>query len=307
MYICIDNHNNTPMDKLEEIYNKITYLRQKKVSMKTMAQACNMYQSVFSAIYTTVIPHYLENIKKGNSHEEAIDDALSWVNNVSKKKLTLALDRINSTLKEIKPTLQTWDNKDELNSFLSYFVLDAKESQQLIGNYTGIYMGYSMSSLQKVMKAEPYIIMKSGNYVKVGYKSIFNKVQWGYAIRNNINHLYFIFNGIQCRHLTLRTIFIKLPRFVHTDFMRGICLSIDCNDAPIAQRIIFIKQNAIEAPDSFNTLKSHLIYPEQMSEEEKLYYNYTCQESDVIRMKEIENPQMSPEDLLYETDMKTYG
>lgn len=288
------------MDKLEEIYNKITRLRKKKVPMKQMSQACNMYQSVFSAIYMTVIPHYLDNIRKGYEPEEAIEEALSWVNNVSKKKFITALDDINNALDTIKPPMQAKDYEGKSNPFLSSLFLNAKASSQLIGDYTGIYMSYSLSSMRDAMKAEPYILIKDGDYVRAGHKNIFNKMHWGCAIINEMNNLYIMFNELQNPQVALCTISIKLPHFVHTNFMRGIYMCMDYNDEPIARRIVFIKQPANADPELFDTLESHLIYPEQLTAEEQLYYNYTCRENDVIRMKNIENPQMSLEDLLLE-------
>lgn len=288
------------MDKLEAIYDRITFLRKRKVSMKDMARACNMYQSVFSAIYTTVIPHYLDGIRKGYTPEFAIKEALSWVNNVSKKRFYTAVNDMYSALTAMEPPTLSVHDEDKSNPFLSFLFHSAKESPRLIGDYTGIYESYSMSSIQRAMKVEPYIIINEGEYVKVGHKNIFGKIHWGCAIINETNHLYIMFNELQSPRLALYTISLKIPRFVHTDFMRGIYLSMDYNDTPIARRILFIKRYKKIDMNLFNSLKSRLIYPDHLADKEQLYYDYTCQGRDVIRMKNIENPQISIEDLTQE-------
>ncbi len=51
-----------------------------------MAEQAEISPSVLSAVYSTVLPAYLKNIEKGETQDEALQNALMWVNNVSKKK-----------------------------------------------------------------------------------------------------------------------------------------------------------------------------------------------------------------------------
>ena len=83
------------MNELPEIYRRIEYLRNKGVKMKEIADHTNMAASVLSSLYSSVLPTYIGCIKKGNNEEEALDYALSQVNNVSKKHLL-------GNLKELK-------------------------------------------------------------------------------------------------------------------------------------------------------------------------------------------------------------
>ena len=83
------------MNELPEIYRRIEYLRNKGVKMKEIADHTNMAASVLSSLYSSVLPTYIGCIKKGNNEEEALDYALSQVNNVSKKRLL-------GNLKELK-------------------------------------------------------------------------------------------------------------------------------------------------------------------------------------------------------------
>lgn len=52
------------MEELKEIYERITFLRQKGVKMKEMAEQAEISPSVLSAVYSTVLPAYLKNIEK---------------------------------------------------------------------------------------------------------------------------------------------------------------------------------------------------------------------------------------------------
>ena len=86
------------MEELKEIYERMTFLRQKGIKMKDMAERAGFSPSVLSAIYSTVLPAYFKNLEKGMSEEEALHNALVWVNNVSKKKLLGSLARLKDSL-----------------------------------------------------------------------------------------------------------------------------------------------------------------------------------------------------------------
>lgn len=62
-----------------------------------------MAPSVVSALFTTVMPAYLKNRDKGMGEEEALDAALVWVNNVSKKKLLVSMGSMKTTLFKMGP------------------------------------------------------------------------------------------------------------------------------------------------------------------------------------------------------------
>ena len=72
------------MEDLKEIYERISFLRQKGIKMKEMAEQAGISPSVLSAIYSTVLPAYLKTQKRRNE-DEALNNALVWVNNVSKR------------------------------------------------------------------------------------------------------------------------------------------------------------------------------------------------------------------------------
>ena len=55
--------------------------------MKEIADHTQMAASVLSSLYSSVLPTFIGEVKKGIAEEEALDYALSQVNNVSKKRL----------------------------------------------------------------------------------------------------------------------------------------------------------------------------------------------------------------------------
>ncbi len=57
------------MNELEEIYKRIEYLRNNGVKMKEIADWINMAPSVLSALYSSVLPAYL-NLQKTKTQEE---------------------------------------------------------------------------------------------------------------------------------------------------------------------------------------------------------------------------------------------
>ena len=106
------------MEDLKEIYERISFLRQKGIKMKEMAEQAGISPSVLSAIYSTVLPAYLKNTEKGENEDEALNNALVWVNNVSKKKLLGSLANLKNSLfaMEIIPKSPS---ENKINPFLT--------------------------------------------------------------------------------------------------------------------------------------------------------------------------------------------
>ena len=94
------------MNELEEIYKRIEYLRNNGVKMKEIADWINMAPSALSALYSSVLPAYL-NLQKTKTQEEALDEALALVNNVSKKRLLGNLSGMKERLFDLEPDQET--------------------------------------------------------------------------------------------------------------------------------------------------------------------------------------------------------
>ena len=91
------------MEELLDIYKRIEDLRNKGVKMKDIADKTNMPASVLSSLYSSVLPTFARSVKKGMTEEEALDYALSQVNNVSKKRLLGNLTEMKEQLLELEP------------------------------------------------------------------------------------------------------------------------------------------------------------------------------------------------------------
>lgn len=289
------------MEELKEIYERITFLRQKGVKMKEMAERAEISPSVLSAIYSTVLPAYLKNIEKGKKQDEALHNALMWVNNVSKKKLLGSLSNLKSSLfaMEATPKIRMENSK---NPFLSMLENNMNETVNRIANFSGIYLSYSISSGNRSLKIEPYLIVPSenGSYVEVGHNNAYGVTHWGAAMMNGLSHLYLAFNENLTSQLALFYICLKLPMYDRPPFLRGVYTCFDYNYNPVARRILFVKYSDSTAREEFMKLKGELKAYEVLDSKEQIYYDYTCQPEDIIRMCNIPSPQMSEEDLIVE-------
>lgn len=291
------------MTELKEIYDRITFLRLKGVKMKDIAEKTGFSPSVLSAIYSTVLPAYFKEVEKGSEEKEALDKALVWVNNVSKKKLLGSLPILKSTLFSMEALPQKHKVLPN-NPFLGALENNLRESVNQITNYSGIYLSYSISSSSPAMKIEPYLIAPSenGNYVEVGHQNVYGTTHWGAAMMNGQNHLYLMFNENNPPQLALFYICLKLPMYDRPPFLRGLYTCCDYNFNPIARRILFVKISDSIEREEFLKMKGVLKSKENLNEKEKIYFNFTCQKEDVIRMCNIPSPQMTEQDL--ETEKK---
>lgn len=131
------------MNELTDIYKRIEYLRNKGVKMKEMADHTNMAASVLSSLYSSVLPTYIEQVKKGIGEEDALDYALSQVNNVSKKRLLGSLKNLKEQLYQLEPS-QVAGQKS--NPVLAMLTEEMAHSTQDAYNYSGIYMSSGTES-----------------------------------------------------------------------------------------------------------------------------------------------------------------
>lgn len=86
-------------------------------------------------------------------------------------------------------------------------------------------------------------------------------------------------------------------------FLRGLYVSLDYNNNPVARRILFVKSSDSVARDEFLKLRGCLRSFDELDAQERTYYDYTCQPEDIIRMCNIPSPQMKEDDLLREKEI----
>ena len=267
------------MEELLEIYKRIEDLRNKGVKMKDIADKTNMPASVLSSLYSSVLPTFARSVKKGMTEEEALDYALSQVNNVSKKRLLGNLTEMKEQLLELDPV--TTGNQKEI-PFVRMLTEEMNHSAQEVYNYSGIYISYSLSSSSDCLKMEPYLISASENndYVQVTHMSAYNTT-----------------------HLALFTIYLQLPMYDYPSMLKGLYLSLDYNRNPIARRIVFVKYSDSTSMDDFIELKGGLLTEEELTPEQKVYFEYTCRGGDYIKTCTVPSPHLNGDDLEREKKM----
>ena len=179
-------------------------------------------------------------------------------------------------------------------------------SAQEVYNYSGIYISYSLSSSSNALKVEPYLITPadSNDHVKVVHMSAYNTTHFGTAVFNNHQNAYIFFNEREAPQLALFTIYLQLPMYDFPHLLKGLYLCLDYNRNPIARRILFIKHSDSTSMDDFLELKGQLIPQDQLTDEQRPYYNYTCQPGDFIKTCSVPSPLLNEKDLEREKRMQ---
>ena len=286
------------MDILIEIFDKIKQLREKGVKMKDIAEEVELGASVLSSLYSTVLPSYISEISQGVNEEEALDHSLQLVNNVSKKKLLACVDLLKTRLSGIEPKFESLGMVE-----LPFFEDVKKESIGYVANvsnYTGVFYAYSRSSYKDGLKVEPYWVCdvaEGETLPRVACKNAMGQLYWGTALFSTHQNGYMFFNEQKRLQLVVKTIFLQLPMFDHPEVLKGMYLSHDYNRNPIARRVLFIKQKEMTSMEDFDKLKTYVVEEKEMTEEEKHYYRYTCQEGDYIRSFMMASPESPLEEL----------
>jgi hypothetical protein len=269
--------------------------------MKDIADWIDMPPSVLSSLYTTVLPGYFTN-QKNHPPEEALEQALALVNNVSKKRLLSTIDSMIARLNELEPDIQS--NPRE-NTFAWQFQEEMLRSIQKVDNIKGTYMSYSLSSSSDNLKMEPFIIFPSENneYIRIGRLSAYGDSQWGFGIIGDPQNMYCFFNENEPPHFTPVTVYLQLPMFRRPKQLRGLYLGLDYNRNPVARRIVLVKESDSTGSEEFAQMKSGLIQPKDFTPEQQIYYDYACQVGDFIKMCTVPSLQMNENDLMKEKKM----
>lgn len=290
------------MNELADIYKRIEYLRSKGVKMKEIADRIDMAPSVLSALYSSVLPTYVDLLKTRTS-ENALDEALALVNNVSKKRLLNNIDSIKLLLFEMEP--EQPNDTSTANPLLNILEEQMRGSVQEVFNYSGTYLSYSLSSSTDSLKIEPYIICTSENndYVKVGMINAYKSVHWGSGILNNHQNSYLMFNERDLPQFAMVTIYLQLPHYEYPGMLKGLYLCLDYNHNPIARRIVMLKQSDSTDINEFLKMEGRIVPRTELTPELQPYYNYTCQEGDYIKTCTVPSPKLNESDLEREKKM----
>lgn len=289
------------MNDLQELYQRIENLRNNGVKMKEIADWTGMAASVLSSLYTTVLPAYFESLKTA-SQEEALDHALSLVNNVSKRRLLTNISDTLARLDELEPHRRP---NVIANPFMEQLNEEISLSARKIENISGLYTSYSLSSSTDSLKMEPFMISLSENKdsIRIGRLSAYGDPQWGIGVMGDPQNFYCMFSEGPVPHLTLVTIYLQIPLFRNPKQLRGLYIGLDYNRNPIARRIVLIKESESLDTEEFMAMKKGLINREDFTPEQQAYYDYTCQEGDYIKMCTVPSLRMNESDLIKEKKM----
>ena len=290
------------MDELTEIYKRIECLRNNGVKMKDIADRIDMAPSVLSALYSSVLPNYIDLLKT-RTQEEALDESLALVNNVSKKRLLNNVSSMKLLLLEMEPELP--NDAENGNPSIKLLGKEMKESVQDVNNYSGTYLSYSLSSSTDSLKIEPYLICTSENseYVKVGMINAYKSIHWGGGIISNHQNSYLMFNERDLPQFALVTIYLQLPHYEFPNMLKGLYLCLDYNHNPIARRIVLVKQSDNTNVNEFLEMQGRLVPKTELTPELEVFYNYTCQEGDYIKTCTVPSPKLDETDLEREKRM----
>lgn len=102
---------------------------------------------------------------------------------------------------------------------------------------------------------------------------------------------------------SLVSVYLQLPFLERIQYLRGLYLVPDYNQNPIARRIVLVKQAEHYNPEAFAQLEARLIPQNEFNTEEQLLYNYTCGDSDSIKMCTLPSPKLDLRDLQGEKDL----
>lgn len=292
------------MDRLLSLYERMKKLRESGVRMKDISEETDIASSVLSSLYSSVLPMYVNLISNGENKEKALDKSLQQVNNVSKRKLLGCLDTLYEKVHAIEPRLI--NGKKNERPFLDDIEKEAINYLPNAGIYTGLYLAYSSSSFSDGLKVEPYMIasITDGDTMpKVYSQNMSGDYYTGIGLFSPFQIGYLMFNEQKRLQLALKVVYLQLPIIEYPNFLKGIYLTHDYNRNPIARRVIFIRQSDEIPLEEFAKMRTEVIPKEKLTDEQQIYYEYTCETGDTIKSMMLVSPEKSLEELKREKQM----
>ena len=301
-----DMENQKVQEQLIDIYTRLKQLKSEGVKMKDIAERTNMVPSVLSALHTSVLPVFCKQVDE-KGFDKALDDALSNVNNLSKKRLLELLEKFHEQLIALCSERKT--SASVTHPFLDFLRSATRISAKKLGSLKGTYMSYSCSSSVKALKAEPFYFDadEEANSFIVGRKSIHNAIREGIGVIQERQILYLLLNAFQEPNMSLVTVYLQLPFLENIHFLKGIYLVPDYNKNPIARRIVLIKLSDDYSPESFEQIEARIIMRDEFTEEQQMVYDYTCGNADSIKMCSLPSPKLDLRDLSMEKKILEFG
>lgn len=290
------------MDLLLSFYNNLKILRNNGIKMKDIAEEMDIASSVLSSLFSTVLPKYSQLISEGKNNDEALEEALLLVNNVSKRKLLGCLDEALSISKDMLENTQL--NKGNTKVIWGDLEKEYIKNKTQANIYTGVYTAYSKSSYCDGLKVEHYMISysKDSNALIIYCQNWQGDTYTGSGVFTSGQYGYLFLNEQKTLQFTLKVIYLQTPMIEYPEQMKGLYITHDFNQNPIARRIIFIKESDEITLEEFSQKKSTVIPRENITEELMQFYNYTCQKEDYVRSFSFSSPNNLEKDLILEKE-----
>lgn len=278
-------------------------LRESGVRMKDISEKTGIASSVLSSLYSSVLPTYINLISSGQETDEALNQGLQQVNNVSKRKLLGCLDELYDSVCHIEPRFMS---NNSGRPFLDDIEKEAIKYLPNAGIYTGLYQSYSASSYTEGLKVEPYMIssITDGDTMpKVYCQNMAGDYYTGVGLFSPFQIGYLMFNEQKRLQLALKVVYLQLPIIEYPEIIKGIYLTHDYNRNPIARRILFVRQGDEIPLDEFAELKTRVVPKEELTGELLDYYDYTCRQEDIIRSIMLISPDKGVKELKHEKQL----
>ena len=294
---------NELQQKLADLYARLRQLKAGGVKMKDIAAETGWQPSALSSLYATVLPNLSRYERQGMSFTDALTRALGHVNNLSRKKLQADIDLLYRRVTDY--ALPDGGQGVGNHLFLNQLKAAAGASSARENHLEGMYMSYSCSSSVRALKAEPFYftVSEQAHCFTVGRKSVHNSIREGIGIIQEQQLLYLLFNAFREPNMSLTTIYLQLPFLENIQILRGLYLVPDYNKNPIARRIVLVKLSDSYSPEAFAEIEACILPNSELSEEQKLIYNYTCGQSDSIKMCTLPSPKLDFRDLQQEKNL----
>lgn len=292
-------------EQLMAVYKRLGELRRSGVKMKDIASEVDMPPNVLSALYATVLPAFVSSVEQ-LGFDGALTEALANVNNLSRKRLMDSLEGLYGHLMAFRPGNDSLAGQP--SAFLKSLEKLSVASESKIGALEGMYMSYSCSSSLRTLKAEPFYFTSAGEGrgLVIGRKSVHGVVREGIGIIQERQILYLLLNAFQEPDFSLVSVYLQLPFLERIHYLRGLYLVPDYNKNPIARRIVLVKMDERYTPERFREIAARLIPREEFTETEKLLYDYTCEDGDLIKMCTLPSPKLDLRDLKGEKELLSF-
>ena len=265
-------------EQLIAIYKRLQELRRKGVRMKDIAMGIDLSPSVLSALYASVLPVFVSSVDRVGFDRALADGFFHDPDNAC---------------------------GGQPQTFLKSLEKLSIASASKLGGLEGMYMSYSCSSSLWTLKAEPFYftLAGEGGCLAVGRKSVHGAIREGIGIVQERQILYLLLNAFQGPDFSLVSVYLQLPFLERIQYLRGLYLVPDYNQNPIARRIVLVKKTEYYDPESFASLEARLIPKAEFTAEEQLFYNYTCEDGDSIKMCTLPSPKLDLRDLQGEKNL----